>query len=56
MKKLMVLALGLGIALGSVSFAQTPDDSKSTDMGKKKRKKGSKKTTDTTQPTAVVAK
>ena len=55
MKKLMVLALGLGIALGSVSFAQTPDDSKGTDMGKKKRKKGGKKTTDMTTPPAAVA-
>lgn len=46
MKKLMVLALGLGIALGSVSFAQDKMDDKKMDdtktTGKKKMKKGKK--------------
>lgn len=42
MKKLAVLALGLGLALGSVSFAQDKMDDKKTDM--KKKKKGKKKT------------
>lgn len=45
MKKLMVLALGLGIAFGSVSFAQDKmDDQKTTSTtGKKKMKKSKKK-------------
>jgi hypothetical protein len=41
MKKLLVIALGLGIALGTVSFAQdTKDGDKKTE---KKAKKGKKK-------------
>ena len=39
MKKLLVIVLGLGIALGTVSFAQ--DDTK--DGDKKAEKKGKKK-------------
>lgn len=51
MKKLAVLALGLGLALGSVSmFAQDKMDDKNTDM--KKKKKGKKKT-DTPPPAAT---
>ena len=47
MKKLLVIALGLGIALGAVSFAQETAN----DGGKKmapKGKKGKKKTGDKT--------
>jgi hypothetical protein len=48
MKRLLVIALGLGIALGTVSFAQdTTDTSKK--MTKKKKKKG----TDTSTPPAA---
>jgi hypothetical protein len=44
MKKIMILALGLGIALGSVSFAQDKmDDSKTTATGKKMKHKKMKK-------------
>ncbi len=53
MKKLAVLALGLGIALGSVSFAQDKMDSKSTDTTKKQNKKKKKKSTDTPPPTVA---
>jgi hypothetical protein len=47
MKKLLVLALGLGIALGTVSFAQ---DTTSTSQKKTVKRKTNKKTksTDTT--------
>jgi hypothetical protein len=40
MKKLLVLALGLGIVLGTVSFAQdtTGTDKKMEKKGKKKKK------------------
>jgi hypothetical protein len=38
MKKLLVIALGLGIALGTVSFAQDGTDKKV----EKKKKKGGK--------------
>ena len=41
MKKLLVIALGLGIALGTVSFAQDKQDDK-----KMEKKKGKKKTGD----------
>ena len=44
MKKILVLAVGLGIILGTVSFAQ---DSTSTD--KKMQKKGKKKTDDSSK-------
>ena len=37
MKKLLVIALGLGLAIGSVSFAQQDDSTKK--EGKKKGKK-----------------
>jgi hypothetical protein len=43
MKKLLVVALGLGIALGTVSFAQDSTDKKM----EKKKKKGDKKTDET---------
>ena len=47
MKKLLVLALGLGIVLGTVSFAQ---DTTGTDkkMQKKKKKKGTDTTSSST--------
>jgi hypothetical protein len=44
MKKLMIAALGLGIALGSISFA-APNKQ---DSGDSKPKKKKKKSTDTT--------
>ena len=44
MKKLLVLALGLGVVLGTVSFAQ---DTTGTDK-KMEKKKGKKKKTDST--------
>jgi hypothetical protein len=48
MKKLLVAALGLGIALGTVSFAAQQDTS-STDTGKASKKKHKKnKKSDTT--------
>jgi hypothetical protein len=37
MKKILVLALGLGIVLGTVSFAQDTTDKKMTKKGKKKK-------------------
>jgi hypothetical protein len=37
MKKLLVLALGLGIVLGTVSFAQDGGDKKMEKKGKKKK-------------------
>ena len=45
MKKLLVFALGLGIALGTVSFSFAQD---TTDTTKKMKKKKGKKSTDTT--------
>jgi hypothetical protein len=45
MKRLLVIALGLGIALGTVSFAQDTGTDTSKKMTKKKKKKS---TTDTT--------
>lgn len=43
MKKILVAALGLGIALGTVSFAQDKmDDSKKMEKKSKKKKKGDK--------------
>lgn len=42
MKKLMIAALGLGLMLGSVSFAAKQDDK----MKSTTKKKGKKKTTD----------
>jgi hypothetical protein len=49
MKKLLVFALGLGIALGTVSFSFAQD---TTDTTKKmSKKKTKKKTTDTTSTT-----
>jgi hypothetical protein len=39
MKKLLIIALGLGIALGSVSFAQ---DDKKDEKKSEKKKKGKK--------------
>ena len=41
MKKILALAIGFGIVLGTVSFAQDKmDDSKSTKSTKKGKKKG----------------
>jgi uncharacterized protein HemX len=41
MKKFLALAIGLGLAIGTVSFAQdkTDDSKKTDDSGKKKKKK-----------------
>jgi uncharacterized metal-binding protein len=44
MKKILVLALGLGVVLGTLSFAQ---DSTSTDKKMEKKSKKKKKTDDT---------
>jgi hypothetical protein len=44
MKKILVLAIGLGIVLGTVSFAQDKMDDKKTTESKKKG--GKKKSTD----------
>jgi hypothetical protein len=45
MKKFLAFAIGLGLVLGTVSFAQDKmDDTKKTE----KKKKGKKKTTDST--------
>ena len=49
MKRLLVIALGLGIALGTVSFAQDTATDTSKKMTKKKKKKG----TDTSTPPAA---
>ena len=43
MKKILALAIGLGLVLGTVSFAQDK-----TDTTKTEKKKTSKKNTDTT--------
>jgi hypothetical protein len=45
MKKLMIAALGLAFALGTISFASPNQDDKKTTTEKKK--KGKKKTTGT---------
>ena len=47
MKKLLVFALGLGIALGTVSFSFAQDTTDTTKKMKKKKK--ADKTTDTTK-------
>ncbi len=47
MKKLLVFALGLGIALGTVSFSFAQDTTATTKTKKTKKSKKSK-TTDTT--------
>ena len=47
MKKLLAIALGIGIALGTVSFAQ--DTTKSDDSKKMQKKKKKTDTTDTTK-------
>jgi hypothetical protein len=49
MKKLLVFALGLGIALGTVSFSFAQDTTDSTKT--KKAKKAKKTKTDTTAST-----
>jgi hypothetical protein len=49
MKKLLVFALGLGIVLGTVSFAQDTTDTSKKAMKSKKTKKT--KSTDTTATT-----
>ena len=43
MKKILALAIGFGLVLGTVSFAQDKMDDKKTE---KKAKKGKKKTAD----------
>jgi hypothetical protein len=48
MKKLLVFALGLGIALGTVSFSFAQDTTDTTKKMKKK-KKGKKEGEDTTK-------
>jgi hypothetical protein len=52
MKKLMMLALGLGLALGSVTFAQdtTAPKTDTTKPAKKTKTKKAKKSTKTTPP------
>jgi hypothetical protein len=45
MKKILALAIGLGVVLGTVSFAQD----KMTDTTKTEKKKKSKKKTDTSK-------
>ena len=46
MKKLLVLALGLGVVLGTISFAQdTTDTTKKMDSKKKKKKADKTETT-----------
>jgi hypothetical protein len=47
MKKIIALAIGLGIVLGTVSFAQDKMDDSKKDTTKKKSKKAKK--TDTTK-------
>jgi hypothetical protein len=49
MKKLLVFALGLGIALGTVSFSFAQDTTDTTKKAKKTKKK--KTSTDTTATT-----
>jgi hypothetical protein len=44
MKKLMTLAIGLGLVLGTVSFAAPKDDEKKTTTEKPKKAKKTKKT------------
>ena len=44
MKKLLVFALGLGIALGTVSFSFAQDTSDTTKKAKKTKKKKADKT------------
>jgi hypothetical protein len=47
MKKLLVMAIGLGLALGTVSFAQTSStDTTKTDKKAKKSKKADTTSTD----------
>lgn len=49
MKKLLVFALGLGIALGTVSFSFGADDTTATTKKAKKKKKTEGTTSDTTK-------
>lgn len=53
MKKILVIALGLGIALGTVSFAQDKMDDTKTTKKTKKSKKSKKSDTTTTTPPAT---
>jgi hypothetical protein len=48
-KKILVLAVGLGVVLGTISFAQDTTDTTKKMTSKKKQKKA--KTTDTTATT-----
>ena len=47
MKKLLAFTIGLGLVLGTVSFAQTDTDKKT------EKKKGKKKKTDSTDSTTT---
>lgn len=47
MKKLVVMMIGLGLVLGSVSFAQDTKDTTKTEKKAKKAKKAKKTTTET---------
>ena len=49
MKRLLVIALGLGIALGTISLSFAQDTSDTTKTTKKGKKKKSTDTTDTTK-------
>ena len=49
MKKLMILAIGLGLALGTVSFAQDKMDDTKTEKKAKKSKKSKKAPADDTK-------
>lgn len=49
MKKLLVFALGLGIALGTVSFSFAQDTTDTTKKMSKKKGKKKKSTDDTTK-------
>lgn len=46
MKKILILAIGLGVVLGTISFAQDTTDTSKKMTSKKKKKKADK--TDTT--------
>ena len=46
MKKILALAIGVGLVLGTVSFAQDKMDDKKTEKKKGKKKKSDKTTED----------
>ena len=47
MKKILVLAVGLGVVLGTISFAQDTTDTSKKMVSKKKKKKADTTTTTT---------